>query len=187
VRTGSSGFHRRRAWLQFIPSVWWLASYRIGWLGSDIVAGVPLAAYAIPVSLAYAALAGLPPQVGIYGYLLRGVGYALFGSSRQLAVGPTSAVSLMIAASVGVMAEGDAHRYAQIAGLAGFTVAMLCLVACASGTNISRARWCQPATWSFTIVRPPSKPCSSRNRSKMRLAVCCCFFGRFCPRPGYSR
>ena len=44
-------------------------------------------AYAIPVSLAYAGLAGLPPQVGIYGYLLGGLGYALFGSSRQLAVG----------------------------------------------------------------------------------------------------
>ena len=44
-----------------------------------------LAAYAIPVSLAYAGLAGLPPQVGIYGYMLGGLGYALFGSSRELA------------------------------------------------------------------------------------------------------
>ena len=94
----------------------------------DLVAGVTLAAYAIPVSLAYAALAGLPPQVGIYGYLLGGLGYALFGSSRQLAVGPTSAISLMIAGTVGAMAGGDAVRYAQIASLAGFTVALLCLI-----------------------------------------------------------
>jgi MFS superfamily sulfate permease-like transporter len=92
------------------------------------VAGLTLAAYAIPVSLAYAALAGLPPQVGIYGYLLGGLGYALFGSSRQLAVGPTSAISLMIAGSVGAMAEGDAVRYAQIASLAGFAVALLCVI-----------------------------------------------------------
>ena len=99
------------------------------WLGSDMIAGLTLAAYAIPVSLAYAALAGLPPQVGIYGYLLGGLGYALLGSSRQLAVGPTSAISLMIAGSVGAMAEGDAQRYGQIASLAGFTVAMLCLIA----------------------------------------------------------
>ena len=63
----------------------------------DAIAGMTLAAYAIPVSLAYAALAGLPPQVGIYGYMLGGIGYALLGSSRQLAVGPTSAISLMIA------------------------------------------------------------------------------------------
>ena len=65
-----------------------------------------LAAYAIPVSLAYATLAGLPPQVGIYGYMLGGIGYALLGSSRQLAVGPTSAISLMIAGTVGALAGG---------------------------------------------------------------------------------
>src|SRR5215475_11359048 len=78
----------------------WLAGYRAGFLQYDMVAGVTLAAYAIPVSLAYATLAGLPPQVGLYGYLLGGLGYALFGSSRQLAVGPTSAISLMIAGTV---------------------------------------------------------------------------------------
>ena len=83
----------------------------------------------IPVSLAYAGLAGLPPQVGVYGYLLGGLGYALLGSSRQLAVGPTSAISLMIAGTVAAMAEGDALRYAQIASLAALTVAGLCLFA----------------------------------------------------------
>ncbi len=88
-----------------------------------------MAAYAIPVSLAYAGLAGLPPQVGIYGYLLGGLGYALLGSSRQLAIGPTSAISLMIAGTVGAMAEGDAQRYAQIASLAALTVAALSLFA----------------------------------------------------------
>jgi len=98
-------------------------------MSSDAVAGVTLAAYAIPVSLAYAGLAGLPPQVGVYGYLLGGLGYALLGSSRQLAIGPTSAISLMIAATVGGMAEGDAQRYAQIASLTAFTVAGLCLMA----------------------------------------------------------
>src|SRR5437763_1268708 len=118
----------RLAWLQYFPPLVWLRDYRAGWLPSDVVAGVTLAAYAIPVSLAYAGLAGLPPQVGIYGYLLGGLGYALLGSSRQLAIGPTSAISLMIAGSIGAMAEGDAARYAQIASLAGFTVALLCLI-----------------------------------------------------------
>ena len=112
----------------YFPPIRWLADYRLGWLPNDLVAGVTLAAYAIPVSLAYATLAGLPPQVGIYGYLLGGLGYALLGSSRQLAVGPTSAISLMIAGTVGAMAEGDAQRYAQIASLAAFTVAALCLL-----------------------------------------------------------
>jgi high affinity sulfate transporter 1 len=117
------------AWLGWFPPVRWLAEYRSSWLSHDIIAGVTLAAYAIPVSLAYAGLAGLPPQVGVYGYLLGGLGYALLGSSRQLAIGPTSAISLMIAGTVGEMAGGDAQRYAQIASLGAFTVAGLCLFA----------------------------------------------------------
>jgi high affinity sulfate transporter 1 len=98
-------------------------------LPGDVAAGVTLAAYAIPVSLAYAALAGLPPQVGVYGYLLGGLGYALLGSSRQLAIGPTSAISLMIFGTVGAMANGDLQRYAQIASLSAFLVAGLCALA----------------------------------------------------------
>jgi high affinity sulfate transporter 1 len=113
----------------WFPPVRWLGGYQAAWLSGDVVAGVTLAAYAIPVSLAYASLAGLPPQVGIYGYLLGGLGYALLGSSRQLAVGPTSAISLMVAASVAPMADGDAQRYMQIASLAAFTVAGFCLLA----------------------------------------------------------
>jgi high affinity sulfate transporter 1 len=116
-------------WLRRMPAARWLADYRAAWLPADVVAGITLAAYAIPVSLAYATLAGLPPQVGVYGYLLGGLGYALLGSSRQLAIGPTSAISLMIAGTVGEMAGGDAQHYAQIASLAGFTVAVLCLIA----------------------------------------------------------
>ncbi|MBR0811062.1 SulP family inorganic anion transporter [Bradyrhizobium diazoefficiens] len=118
-----------RGWTWLFPPAEWLAAYRREWLTSDAVAGITLAAYAIPVSLAYAALAGLPPQIGVYGYMLGGIGYALFGSSRQLAIGPTSAISLMIAASVGTLAGGDAARYAQIASLAAFAVAVLCFIA----------------------------------------------------------
>jgi SulP family sulfate permease len=116
-------------WLRDVPAARWLLGYRIKWLPGDAVAGATLAAYAIPVSLAYAALAGLPPQAGIYGYLLGGLGYALLGSSRQLAIGPTSAISLMIADTVATMAYGDAQRYAQIASLAACMVALLCLIA----------------------------------------------------------
>jgi sulfate permease, SulP family len=107
----------------------WLTTYRANSLPADVLAGVTLAAYAIPVALAYAELAGLPPQVGVYGYLLGGLGYALLGSSRHLALGPTSAISLMIAGTVGTMAAGDPQRYIQIASLAAFSVAALCLIA----------------------------------------------------------
>jgi len=121
--------HVGPTWSRYIPIVQWLPKYRAAWLRDDIVAGITLAAYAIPVSLAYAGLAGLPLQVGIYGYLLGGLAYAVLGCSRQLAIGPTSAISLIIAATVTEMAGGDAQRYAQIASLAAFTVAVLCLLA----------------------------------------------------------
>jgi len=116
-------------WKAFFPPAQWLPTYERRWLGVDLVAGITLAAYAIPVSLAYAGLAGLPPQVGIYGYLLGGLGYALFGSSRHLAVGPTSAISLMVGGAIGQMAGGDAVLYGQIATLAGFVLASMSLVA----------------------------------------------------------
>ena len=116
------------AWLHCFPLVGWLAGYRAAWVQSDVIAGVTLAAYAIPVSLAYRTCRATTASrcVRLFAWCL---GYALFGSSRQLAIGPTSAISLMIAGTVGAMAEGDAHRYAQIASLVGLLVAMLCLVA----------------------------------------------------------
>src|ERR1700729_1973253 len=124
-----SRLFQRTGWTRIFPPLTWLAEYKPSWLRQDALAGVTLAAYAIPVSLAYAGLAGLPPQVGIYGYMLGGLGYALLGSSRQLAIGPTSAISLMIAGTVGAMAGGDAQLYAQIASLTAFTVAAPCLFA----------------------------------------------------------
>ncbi len=104
-------------------------AFPMTWRLADLVAGITLAAYAIPVSLAYAALAGLPPQLGVYGYLLGGLGYALAGSSRHLAVGPTSAISLMIAGTVGIMAGDDPAHAVQIATTAAWGVAVLCLLA----------------------------------------------------------
>ena len=76
------------------PPAQWVPTYEARWLRSDLVAGITLGAYALPEGVAYASLASLPPEVGIYGYLLGGIGYALFGSSRHLAIGPTSAISL---------------------------------------------------------------------------------------------
>lgn len=124
-----SGGDETVGWKAVFPPAQWLPTYQRRWLAADLVAGITLAAYAIPVSLAYAGLAGLPPQVGIYGYLLGGLGYALFGSSRHLAIGPTSAISLMVGGTVVEMAGGDAVMYGQIATLAGFVVAALSVVA----------------------------------------------------------
>jgi high affinity sulfate transporter 1 len=111
------------------PPAQWLPGYQAAWLRNDAAAGITLAAYAIPVSLAYASLAGLPPQHGIYCYLVAGIAYALFGTSRQLAVGPTSAISMLVGTTVAGMAAGDPGRWVQIAALVALIFAALSIVA----------------------------------------------------------
>lgn len=101
----------------FPPIGRWLPRYDRACLRWDLIAGVTLAAYAIPVSLAYASLAGLPPQMGLYCYLAGGLGYVLFGSSRHLAIGPTSAISLLLGVSLAETAAGDVSRLASLASL----------------------------------------------------------------------
>src|SRR4051795_7791559 len=111
------------------PPVEWLPRYESSWLPLDLIAGITLAAYAIPVSLAYASLAGLPPHFGIYCYLVGGLGYALFGTSRQLAVGPTSAIAMLVGTTVAGMAAGDPARWAAIAALTALVVALIGAIA----------------------------------------------------------
>src|SRR6187402_637978 len=102
---------------KLFPPSEWIAVYNTKTLKSDFVAGITLAAYGIPVSLAYATLSGLPPQYGIYGYLIGGFFYAMLGTSRQLAIGPTSAISLLIGTTIADMADGNLQRWADIASL----------------------------------------------------------------------
>lgn len=105
------------------PIARWLPRYRRGWLRFDLIAGATLAAYAVPVSLAYAGLAGLPPQTGLYCYLVAGLGYAAFGSSRHLAIGPTSAIALLLGVTLAPLAGGDPARHAALGSLTALIVA----------------------------------------------------------------
>jgi len=116
-------------WRAVFPPAQWLPTYRPQWLARDAIAGVTLAAYAIPVSLAYATLAGLPPEYGIYCYLVGGLFYALFGSSRQLAIGPTSAISMLVGVTVAELSGGDPGRFASVAALTAVLVAGMCVLA----------------------------------------------------------
>ncbi|WP_268848284.1 SulP family inorganic anion transporter [Flavobacterium aestivum] len=114
---------------KLLPSVDWIKEYKRKTLKSDFVAGITLAAYGIPVSLAYATLAGLPPQYGIYGYLIGGLFYAILGTSRQLAIGPTSAISLLVGTTIADMANGDVQRWADIASLTALVFAGMAILA----------------------------------------------------------
>ncbi len=93
----------------------WLRSYRREWLSGDISAGLIVSVVLIPQSLAYALLAGLPPQAGLYASVLPLLAYALFGSSMALAVGPVAVVSLMTAAAIAPMAAVGSAEYAALA------------------------------------------------------------------------
>jgi SulP family sulfate permease len=93
-----------------IPLVSSMKGYRIGWLRSDVMAGLAIAAVGLPSAIAYPAIAGLPPEVGIYSSILAVVGYALFGSSRQLIVGPDAGTIMMLTAvfvSLGITTTND--------------------------------------------------------------------------------
>ncbi len=105
----------------------WAADYRRRDVRYDVLAGSTLAAYAIPSSIAYAQLAGMPVQTGLYCYLFAGLVYWLFGMSRQLAVGPTSSVALTLAATLSVFAAADPTRYATLAAATAFFVGLIAL------------------------------------------------------------
>jgi high affinity sulfate transporter 1 len=102
----------------WIPALRWIPAYRIDSLRPDSIAGLSLAAFVIPESIAYATLAGVPPISGLYCYLVAGIAYALFGTSRQLAVGPTSALAIAVAASVAAIGGADSTRVALASAIA---------------------------------------------------------------------
>jgi SulP family sulfate permease len=111
---------------RLIPAVGWLRCYRVADLPGDLLAGVIVTIMLIPQSFAYALLANLPPEVGLYASILPLVGYALFGSSRTLAVGPVAVVSLMTATAIGgIAAPGSAEHWTAAIALAFLSGAIL--------------------------------------------------------------
>ncbi len=109
----------RRALTRWLPCLEWGARYDRATASDDLVAAVIVTIMLIPQSLAYALLAGLPPQVGLYASIAPLVAYGIFGTSRVLAVGPVAVVSLMTAAAVGELAsQGTPEYYAAAMALA---------------------------------------------------------------------
>jgi high affinity sulfate transporter 1 len=106
-----------------------LCNYRRADLPSDIIAGLSVAAVALPVGVAYAQLAGFRPEVGLYASCLPLVAYALFGTSRQLIVGPDAATCALVAAAVGPLAAGDQDLYAALSMVLALLAGLFCIVA----------------------------------------------------------
>jgi high affinity sulfate transporter 1 len=95
----------------------------------DLLAGLSVAAVALPVAVAYAQLAGFDPAVGLYSSILPLVAYAVFGTSRQLIVNPDAAVCAMIAAAVAPLAGGDSQLYWSLAATITFVAGLFCIAA----------------------------------------------------------
>ena len=112
----------------WIPGVASFRSYNREWLGADLMAGLSVAAVALPIGIAYAQLAGFAPVVGIYSCILPAIAYAIFGSSRQLVVNPDAAACAIVAATVAPLASGDAARYADLSIILTLLTGVLCII-----------------------------------------------------------
>ena len=113
---------------QFFPIAEWLPRYRKDQLGGDISAGITVGVMLIPQGMAYALIAGLPPVYGLYAAIVPQLIYVIFGTSRQLAVGPVAMDSLLVASGVGLMATEGTDTYIALAILLAGTMGLIQLI-----------------------------------------------------------
>src|SRR5215211_4997676 len=117
---------------RLLPALDWLGRYQRAWLRGDLVAALTTWALVVPQAIAYAQIAQLPPQAGLFAAFAGLLGYALAGSSRQLVVSPTSSTAAITAALVAPVAAGDVARFGTLAAalaiLVGLVLALLGLL-----------------------------------------------------------
>jgi high affinity sulfate transporter 1 len=110
-----------------------LRHYRPEWLSHDVIAGLSVTAVQVPTAVAYANLAGFPPETGLYASMLPVLVYAWFGSSRQLIVGPDAATCAMLAALLLPLAQGDTVYYMKLSAALAIMAGLLMLVGGSTG------------------------------------------------------
>ncbi len=120
-----------RAWAgRIVPALEWLPQYDHAWLPRDLVAGLTTAAVILPKAMAYAALAGLPVQVGLYTALVPTAVYAVFGTSRRLSVSTTTTIGILTAAEIAsVVPDGNAAQALAVASTLAVMVGVLLVLA----------------------------------------------------------
>lgn len=114
--------------LPSLPAWSWIQKYQAQYLVGDITAGVVVTSLLIPQSMAYAMLAGLPPQVGLYASIVPAIAYPLFGTSKVLAVGPVAVSSLMVASAIAKLAPQGTEEYLTLALTIAFLVGSIAVV-----------------------------------------------------------
>lgn len=113
---------------KYIPILDWLPNYKKDWLKGDIGAGITVGIMLIPQGIAYAMIAGLPPIYGLYTAMIPQIVYAIFGTSRQLAVGPVAMDSLIVASGVATLAQIGTENFIEFAILLAFMMGFLQVV-----------------------------------------------------------
>jgi SulP family sulfate permease len=119
----------RSCWERVFPAITWLRNYQGSWFRLELIAGVTLAAYLVPAALGDASLANLPPEAGLYACLFGGLVFWLFCGSRYTVVSVTSAISLLIGASLGEITGGDTTRFGALAAGTALLVALIAFIA----------------------------------------------------------
>src|SRR5512135_2395771 len=114
---------------RWIPALTWLRRYDRTWLRGDVLAGITLAAYLLPAALGDASLARLNAEAGLYACLFGGLVFWLFCSSRHTVITVTSAISLLVGASLGDIAGGNTARFGVLAASTALLVALIAFVA----------------------------------------------------------
>jgi high affinity sulfate transporter 1 len=114
---------------RYVPGLVALRSYDRSWFRYDLVAGVSVAAVAVPIAIAYSQLAGVPPAHGLYASILPLVAYAFFGSSRQLIMAPDAATCAIVAATILPLAAQDPARYVSLSMVLAIITGIFCIAA----------------------------------------------------------
>ena len=112
----------------YVPIIGWARSYQRAWLRDDLVSGVVVGAVMIPVAMAYAQMAGVPPQMGLYAAIAGMTAYALFATSRHLKITTSSTMSIMSIAVVAPLAAGDPAAFMALSSALAITVGIIMLV-----------------------------------------------------------
>src|SRR5512139_1439919 len=113
---------------KYVPLIGWITTYQRAWLRDDVVSGVVVGLVMIPVAMAYAQMAGVPPQAGLYSAILGMTVYAVFATSRHLKITTSSTMSIMSIAVVAPLAAGDAGAFLALTSALAITVGIIMLI-----------------------------------------------------------
>lgn len=112
-----------------LPILKWGRSYNKEWLKPDLLAGITLGAFTIPEAIAYASLVGLPPETGLYAAMIGLAVYMLFGTSRQLSMGPTADISILVGSTLGGLVLASYSEYVALAAITAVLTGVFALIA----------------------------------------------------------